>query len=167
MFSTEWPGCPGRPGFEKKSFTQENFGLIFRSLQHVNFGHSHFSKTISPTQNGVPRMSVQGFSSQGFSVETLQSTELSGISQSVLISGLGGPHFQRFVGEMKLICYAGNSRERNSGNFFRCHGRKTQRTFGEQFSRFSPFNFQEMWPQEISRKILHIFHEGQNKILSR
>ena len=40
--------------------------------------------------------------------------------------------------------YAGNSRERNSGEFFRSHVRKTQRNFGEQFCRFSPFNFQEI-----------------------
>ena len=45
-------------------------------------------------------------------------------------------------------------------------GEKTQRKFGENFCRFSPFNFQEKWLQEISRKILHIFHEGRNKILS-
>ena len=40
------------------------------------------------------------------------------------------------------------------------------RKFDEKFCRFSPFNFQEKWPQEISLKILHMFHEWQNKILS-
>ena len=49
---------------------------------------------------------------------------------------------------------------------FRRYGRKTQRNFGEKILRFSPFNFQEKWPEEISREILHIFHEGRNKILS-
>ena len=34
------------------------------------------------------------------------------------------------------------------------------------FRRFSSFNFQEKWAQEISRKILNKFHEQWNKILS-
>ena len=50
--------------------------------------------------------------------------------------------------------------------FFADAGEKTQRKFGEKFCRFSPFNFQEKWLQEISRKIVHIFHKGRNKILS-
>ena len=43
---------------------------------------------------------------------------------------------------------------------------KNAANFGETFCRLSPFNLQETWPQEISRKILHIFHEGRNKNLS-
>ena len=62
-------------------------------------------------------------------------------------------------------CYDGNSRERNSGENFRRHRQKMRRNIGENLCRFSPFDFQEKWPQEISRKIVHIFHEGQNKIL--
>ena len=33
--------------------------------------------------------------------------------------------------------------------------------------RFSPFNFQEKWAQNISRKILHIFYEGRSKFFSQ
>ena len=62
--------------------------------------------------------------------------------------------------------YEGNSQERNSGEIIRRHRRKTQRNFGEMFCRFFPLISQKKWPQEISRKILHIFHEGRNKILS-
>ena len=63
--------------------------------------------------------------------------------------------------------YDHDPRERNSGKMFRWHKRKTWRNFGETFCWFSPLNFQQKWPQEISRKILHIFHEGRNNILSR
>ena len=40
---------------------------------------------------------------------------------------------------------------------------------GEMLVIFLPIfvlNFQEKWPQEISRRILHIFDKGQHKILS-
>ena len=57
-------------------------------------------------------------------------------------------------------------RERNSGEIFRRHGRKTWRKSGEKLRRFSSFDFQENWPQEISRKILGKFHEPPNRILS-
>ena len=55
------------------------------------------------------------------------------------------------------ICYVEKPRERNSGEIFRRHGRKMWRKMwrknGEIFRRFSSFNFQEKWAQEISRKI--------------
>ena len=62
--------------------------------------------------------------------------------------------------------YAKMLQERNSGEIFRRHGRKTWRKFGEKLRRFSSFNFQEKSPQEISRKILGKFHGPWNKILS-
>ena len=46
-------------------------------------------------------------------------------------------------------------------------GEKRGEILARNICRFSPFNFQEKWPQKISRKILHIFHEGRNKILSQ
>ena len=51
--------------------------------------------------------------------------------------------------------------------FFADTGEKRSENWAIFFCRFSPFNFQEKWLQEISRKILHIFHEGRNKILSQ
>ena len=50
--------------------------------------------------------------------------------------------------------------------FFADAGEKGSENLANTFCRFSPFSFQEKWLQEISRKILHIFHEGRNKILS-
>ena len=44
-------------------------------------------------------------------------------------------------------------------------GKKRSEILGK-IRRFLPCVFEEKWPQEISRKILHIFHEGRNKILS-
>ena len=41
-----------------------------------------------------------------------------------------------------------------------------QRKFGENCCRFSSFNFQGKWPQEISQKHLDIFHSAPNKVLS-
>ena len=57
-------------------------------------------------------------------------------------------------------------RERNSGENFRGHGRKTRRKFGKMVRRFSSFNFQEKWAQDISQKFLDKFQEPRNKILS-
>ena len=62
--------------------------------------------------------------------------------------------------------YGDKPRERNSGEFFRRHGRKMRRKNGEIFRRFSSFNFQEKWAQEISRKIGDKFGWPWNKILS-
>ena len=50
------------------------------------------------------------------------------------------------------ISYAEKPREQNSGEIFRRHERKTRRKFGENFRRFSSFDVQENWPQEISQK---------------
>ena len=57
-------------------------------------------------------------------------------------------------------------RERNSCETLRQHGRKMRRKFGDIFRRFSSFNFQEKWAQEISKKIGGKFHEPGKKILS-
>ena len=59
--------------------------------------------------------------------------------------------------------------EKIQANFFADAGEKFGGKFGEKIflCPFSPFDFQEKWLQEISRKILHIFREGQNKILSQ
>ena len=46
-------------------------------------------------------------------------------------------------------------------------GEKHGEILATKIRRFSPFNFQGKWPQKNSRKILHIFHEGRNKILSQ
>ena len=52
--------------------------------------------------------------------------------------------------------------------FFADAGEKRSEILAKNFADFYPlpFNFQEKWPQEISQKILHIFHKGRNKILS-
>ena len=51
-------------------------------------------------------------------------------------------------------------------NFSLTWAKNAANIFAKTFCRFSPFNFQEKWPQESSRKILLIFHEGRNKMFS-
>ena len=82
-------------------------------------------------------------SSEGFSQETRRGPEINGLK------------FQ-----------ASNPPERSSGKICARDGRKMRRKFGENFCRFSSFNFQGKWVQEISQKILDIFHSAPNKVLS-
>ena len=51
--------------------------------------------------------------------------------------------------------------------FFADTGEKRSEVLGKIFADFRPLISKEKWPQEISRKILHIFREVQNKILSQ
>ena len=44
--------------------------------------------------------------------------------------------------------------------FFADTGEKRSEILAKNFADFRPFNFQDQWPQGISRKILVIFHEG-------
>ena len=62
--------------------------------------------------------------------------------------------------------YARNPPERSSGEICARDGRKVRRTFGENICRFSSFNFQAKWPQDISRTILDTFHSAPNEVLS-
>ena len=64
------------------------------------------------------------------------------------------------------LYYPEKPRERNSGEILRWHGRKMRRKNGEIFRRFSSFNFQEKWAQEISRKIGDKFGWLGNRVLS-
>ena len=57
-------------------------------------------------------------------------------------------------------------RKRNSGEMFADTGEKRSEFFLAKYD-ISSLDFQEKWPQRISRKLLYIFHEGRNKILSQ
>ena len=64
---------------------------------------------------------------------------------------------EQFEGVVLLTqSYDHDPRERDSGESFCWHRRRTRRNFGKKNGRLSSFNFQEKWPQQISRKLLHI-----------
>ena len=73
----------------------------------------------------------------------------------LLVNHLGEPCLMRTGPESDILA-----------NFFADVGEKMCRKCGESLRRFSSFNFQEKWPQEVSRNVFHEQHEPVNKILS-